>query len=177
MNTSSDSDLVVQVKQGNIQAFEQFMKRYERKLLSFAMRYVGDIHTAEEIVQDSLFSFYKHIQTIDTSKKISTYLFEITKNKAISELRKKKQTSPLHENIIEEREDFYEGAIRHETEDLVHKVLRTLDQRYRSVLEMYYLNDVSYEEIARNLNVPINTVRTWLKRGKEKLHTALNEKK
>ena len=176
MNNFSDSKLVTLVKNGNILAFEHFVKRYERKLVSFALRYTGDVHTAEEVTQDALFLFYRHIHSVDTSKKISTYLFEITKNRAISELRKKKQTSSLYEDIACEKDDFYQGIERRETKDLVHKVLRTLDQRYRSVLEMYYLNDVSYEEIARILDIPKNTVRTWLKRGKEKVKELLYEK-
>ncbi|MBI5613699.1 RNA polymerase sigma factor [Candidatus Gottesmanbacteria bacterium] len=176
MNTPSDAELVSLVKNGNILAFEQFVKRYEHKLISFSLRFVGDIQTAEEIAQDALFLFYKHIQSVDTSKKISTYLFEITKNRAISELRKKKQTTSLHEDIIENREDFYESAMKSDVKDSVYKVLRTLDRRYRSVLEMYYLNDVSYEEIAHSLNVPKNTVRTWLKRGKEVVKKIFYEK-
>ncbi|MEK7592361.1 MAG: sigma factor, partial [Patescibacteria group bacterium] len=76
MNTPSDSELVIEVKKGNILAFEHFVKRYERKLVSFALRYTGDVHTAEEVAQDALFLFYRHIHTVDTAKKISTYLFE-----------------------------------------------------------------------------------------------------
>ena len=150
MDELSDGNLVNFAKQGNILAFEQLVKRYEQKLISFAFRYIRDIHAAEEAVSDAFFLFYKHINAVDVSKKISTYLFEITKNRAISELRKKKQTTKFHEGIMEDREDYYENIEKRDNMDMIHAVLHSLDVRYRSVLEMYYLNDVSYGEMAKD---------------------------
>lgn len=153
----TDEQLVIRVREGEIGAFEELVKRYQRRLVSFAERMVGE--DAQDVAQETFLAIYKNIGKIDVERKFSTYLFEIAKNRAISILRKRK-TMQLNEEISyeEEYKDEYVAGL-----------VEKLERKYRQVIRMYYFDDLSYEQIAAKLVLPVNTVRTHLKRAKEYL--------
>ncbi len=175
MEQKTDEELVAEIQQGDVLAFEVLVKRYQRRLFSFVFRIVYDTHAAEEVVQDALFGAYKTIHRVDTTKKFSSYLFTIAKNTAISYLRRRKHTVSL--DVIEEQaseeETFYENLVEAEQKHRVKEAINELDDIYRRVITLYYFDDLSYEEISKKLEVPINTVRTHLSRGKAQLRKIL----
>ncbi len=170
MNRKTDEELVTAVRQGDIASYEKLVTRYQRGLYSFIMRFLHDEAMAADVVQESLFKVYQVIDRIDTSKKFSTFVFEIAKNNAISLLRKQKKNVSL-ENVadVEEDESFIEQYLRADVADSVRVAVNTLPEKYRDVITLYYFDDLSYEEVSKTLHVPINTVRTHLKRAKEQL--------
>ncbi len=165
MGQISDEDLVRQVQDGQIGAFEILVRRYQQRLVWFSLRIVHNGAKAEEISQDALFKIYQIIDRVDTKRKFSTFLFEIAKNFAISELRKGRREVPLTE--MEATEEVFGD------EESVREVVKTLPKNYRSVVELYYFSDLSYEEISQKLHAPINTVRTHLRRAKQRLKKLL----
>jgi RNA polymerase sigma-70 factor, ECF subfamily len=177
MQNLCDEELVVLVKQGEIAAYEILVKRYQRKLLGFAYHVTRGARVAEDAVQDAMLAVYKNIEKIDTKRKFSTYIFEITKNKAIDYLRKIHHEVTLEETVaIDEEEDIYEKIAAHENAKKVNDALSILGVKYREILRLYYFEDLSYEEIARKKSMSINTVRTHLRRGKEKLKSVLEDR-
>jgi RNA polymerase sigma-70 factor (ECF subfamily) len=174
MQKTSDEALVRQIQEGSILAFEILVKRYQTGLSHFVYRIVFDEKTAEEVVQDSFFSVYKSVDRIDTHRKFSTYLFTIAKNQAISALRSLKKTVSLEEETaIETDESIYEKLSAQERHDGIKTALGQISQHNRQIIELYYFADLSYEEIARKVKLPINTVRTRLRRGKAELQKIL----
>lgn len=167
MQSLSDEACIRRIREGDILAYEYLVKRYERPLKSFVYRIVRSIHESEEIVQDTLFSVYIHIGRIDPTKKISSYIFAIAKNTAISYLRKKKQTTVLTDDMAVMDDTFlYEQLVQDETFRKIRHVLHTMEEKYRRVIELYYFEDRSYEEMSVMMHIPINTVRTHLRRAK-----------
>lgn len=179
MHNQTDEALIQCVKEGEITSYELLVKRYEGKLIRFVTRIVKDRHSAEEVVQDSFFAIYTHIDRIDTSRKFTTYLFEIAKNTALSLLRKRKPSVSLEEiEEIATDESLYEYLLGQERADRIGQALDGLDHKYERVIRLYYFDSLSYEEIGRRLKLPVNTVRTHLsraKRGLKKLLTYENE--
>lgn len=165
----TDATLVLAVRAGDIAAYEIFVRRYETKLLRFAMRYVRSHHIAEEIVQDALFSFYLTIDRVDVSKKVSSYLYAITKNKAVSVLRSLRNTVSLSHVDLPSDMDLYDLTEKNERADILHKALHNLPVLYARVLRLYYFDELSYKEISKKLRMPINTIRTHLLRAKKVL--------
>lgn len=170
MYEKTDAELVIAIQQGDIFAFEELVKRYQKGLFAFAFRIVFDAAIAEDIVQEALFKVYTVIDRVDTKKKFSTYLFEITKNSAISALRAKRNTLPL-EAIVTATDDemMYEQLNRKDEQERVRRAIRKLPDKYKRVITLYYFNELSYEEISKTVRLPINTVRTHLARAKEQL--------
>lgn len=174
MSTQSDKELVLSVQSGDLHAFEVLVERYQYGLHVFAVRYVHDADAASDIVQDTFITLYRVIDTVDTAKKLSTFLFEIAKNKAISYLRTRKKLVPLTEaEDISAETSFIEEYLREDVIARVRKAVSELPEKYERVVTLYYFRELSYEEIADKLSVPINTVRTHLKRAKDRLKTML----
>ena len=155
-----DEILVREVQEGNILAFEEIVRRYQKRLIWFVTRIVHDQARAEEICQDAFFKTYQVIDRVDPSKKFSTFLFEIAKNKAIDEIRKTKREVPLQDIAVEEKLVDETG---------IREAVEKLPKAYREPVKLYYFSDLSYQEISRKLGMPINTVRTHLRRAKERL--------
>lgn len=170
----SDIELCQLVQEGEVWAFEQLVRKYQARLVSFARRYVSDPSTAEEIVQDAFVKTYLAMERISSDKKFSSYLFEVAKNTAISYLRKKRREVPIDDDVPGgETESRLEGIARGEEEQLARECVGQLPEKYRQVIKCYYFNELSYAETAKELGLPVNTVRTNLKRGKEKLKKLL----
>lgn len=169
MSEKTDETLVAQIQAGDILAFETLVKRYQKRLFSFVYRIVGDQFASEEVIQDTFFNIYKTIDRIETNRKFSTYLFTVAKNNTISYLRRKHKTTSLTDQEIDEDENIYEKLITSEKRHAVNLALAKLEIKYRQVLKLYYFEDLSYEQISSKLKVPLNTVRTQLKRAKEAL--------
>lgn len=170
MYIQTDEELVLRIREGEITAFELLIRRYQNKLIRFVMRLVWDHHTAEEVVSDTFFAVYRYVNRIDIQKKFTTYLFEIAKNTAISALRKKKQTLSLTAIDDFAADEFiYEYVAQREKKAQIAKAIAHLDLRYQRVIRLYYFDDLSYEQIGRILKLPVNTVRTHLRRAKDEL--------
>ncbi len=178
MQASTDEELVYQVQQGSILAFEQLIKRYQARLLRFTRRITLNEALAEEVVQDAFFSVYTHINNVDPSKKFSSFLYAIARNGAISVLRRERgKHISLHEmeHMAGDAVPPLEDLVTHEERGRVHKAIRGLRSIHRRVIELYYFDELSYEAIARKLKLPINTVRTHLRRAKLVLEELLHE--
>ncbi len=167
----SDELLVTRIQNGDIPAYEILVRRYQNKLLRFARRIVNNTEDAEEVVQDTFINLYKTVERIDTAKKFTSYLYTVAKNSAISYVRKRHMHVSVQDipEIPDESltpEEFTEKAVIKES---IKTSLHKLPVKYRTVISLYYFRDLSYEEIAGKLDIPINTVRTHIKRAKEML--------
>ncbi len=168
MKLNTDEELILAIQQGDISSYEQLVKRYQRGLYFFVMRILHDDAASADVVQDSLVKVYQIIDTIDTRRKFSTFLFEIAKNASFSILRKKQKIVSLDViGDIEDDKSFIENYLRQDIAERVHASVQSLAEKYKIVLQLYYFEDASYEEIAKKLRIPVNTVRTHLKRAKE----------
>jgi RNA polymerase sigma factor (sigma-70 family) len=172
--TVTDEELVRAIQEGDVLAYETLVKRYQHGLFVFVLRIVRDSALASDVVQNSLVKVYEVIDRIDTKKKFSTFVFEIAKNAAISELRKRKHDVSLEEIVdFAEEESFVEAIYRADLAGQVRESVASLPAKYRTVISLYYFEDLSYEEMGEKLKLPINTVRTHLKRAKEQLKKLL----
>ncbi len=174
MDKKTDLELILAIQEGDVLAFEVLVKRYQYGLLAFTNRIVHDHAVAQEVVQDAFLKVYKYIDRVDPARKFSTYLFEITKNTAISALRAKKYTVSL-EKVVEATEDgsFYEDFVRADEGVWVRRAVNKLEKKYKKVITLYYFGDLSYEEISKKLSLPINTIRTHISRAKIELKKIL----
>jgi RNA polymerase sigma-70 factor (ECF subfamily) len=174
MNRTPDESLISAIQQGDILAYGELVKRYQRGLFVFVMRIIHDEHAARDVVQETLVKVYQIIDRIDVQKKFSTFVFEIAKNQAISVLRSRKKNVSLEDIVdIEDDKHFLEELYRSDMARGVRKAVSELASKYRKVITLYYFDDLSYEEVSRKLDIPVNTVRTHLKRAKEQLKKIL----
>ena len=170
-----DEALVLEVQSGDIRAFEYLVHRYHRRLFFFLRRLIRDEAIVEEVVQDAFFNLYRTIERVDPTKRFSTYLHAIAKHQAISTLRKMKLALPIEtaEDITDDDPIEERLSKQHESVE-IQQLIDELEEKYRSVIKLYYFDTLSYEEIQEKTGLPINTVRTHLRRAKELLRQRLS---
>lgn len=174
-NADKDEEIVSVVKAGNIEIFGVLVRRYEEKLIRYARKFLFNYQDREEIVQEVFIKAYKNIQSFDTSKKFSSWLYRIAHNEFINAIKKKHKepilffdTDTIFPHPVSP--DSPEKEVeRKEIVGLLDKCLDKLDEKYREPLILYYLEEFDYKEIADILHVPTATVGIRLKRGKEKI--------
>ena len=176
---TNDVDLIRQVLDGDQGAFTTLVNKYQKSVHALVWRKIGDFHIAEEITQDVFLKVYKQLSTLKRPELFPGWLYVIATRDCVSWLRKKElPTKSLDAMSTAELEEIcymhYEAdrgetaAIEHRRE-LVKRLLQRLPESERTVVTLYYLAEMKSEEISRFLGVSSNTVRSRLRRARERL--------
>ena len=172
----TDSELVALIKVGQIEAFNDIFFRYQTKIFSFLCGLVQNRHTAEDLAQNTFLSCYKAIGKWQATGSFKNWLYKIAYREALGYFRKQKRSLEVFTDegevpdVADDREDILTELTNKETVD---KALAGMNEIYRTVLLLRYYNELSYEEIAEATELPINTVRTHLRRAKMALEKQL----
>ena len=181
-----DETILIQKSQrGDMDAFEQLLFRYEKKVYAIAYKYMGNAEDASDLAQEALIKAYQSIGTFRGESSFGTWIGRITANKCLDELRKRKkmQTTSLDEEvnleegsvqkeIASEADTPEQHTIRQETVHYVQQKLQKLNQmkeEYRMVLVLRELEGHSYEDIADMLNCSLGTVKSRISRARNYL--------
>lgn len=155
MKIFSEKELIVKIKQGEINYFEFFVKKYSRIALRFAIKKTGNIHDAEDIVQNSFIKIYRAMERLDENQQFYPYFFSILKNEIIEFFRKNRKTESLPENLFSPENNS----------DLTYSFFDKLKNIHKQVLQLY-ADGYSYNDISKKLKKPINTVKTLMRRAR-----------
>jgi RNA polymerase sigma-70 factor, ECF subfamily len=177
LSDKSDETLVKETLQGFLSSYELLVKKYQLPIKRHAMRYFKNADDAEDAVQETLIRAYKNLHRFDQKKLFKPWLYQIATNYCLDELRKNKKKTVLPEEIISEEKPVVEKIMEEEETKLVRKAVDKLPDKYKLPIKGFYFDNHSYENLAKILKLPLNTIRTRLSRGKKLLEIALKEKK
>ncbi|MCT2536101.1 RNA polymerase sigma factor SigW [Aquibacillus koreensis] len=178
-------EIVKQVKKGDQSAFEDIVNFYQNKVYQICFRMVGNAHEAEDLAQEAFIRAYVNIHTFDDKRKFSTWLYRIATNLSIDRIRKKKPDYFLDAEVKgTDGLDMYsqlpaEQALpEEEVESLelqsyIQQEIMQLPTKYRSVIALRFVDELSLIEISEILNIPVGTVKTRIHRGREALRKRL----
>ena len=177
----SDEELVERVRNDNQELYEEIVKRYENKLLRYAQYVIKDSEKAADVVQNAFIKAYVNLNSFDTDKKFSSWIYRIVHNEAVNIIRKDSRQFSLDgltwgERILAREEDLEEDLRDEEVKKLLTDSLDELSLNYRAPLALYYLEEKSYEEIGEVLRMPVGTVGTRINRGKKQLKEIVEKK-
>ncbi len=177
-----DSTVVAAYLSGSKWAFDELVERYQRRLLNFVYRTIGDRERAEDLVQEVFIRVHRHLQRFDQSKKFSTWIYTIASNLAKNELRNRSR-SPLvlfqtikknweadhrplqFEDRHQRPDDLYRKRhLRH----LVEWAVSQLPEHHRVVFVLRELEGKTYEEIAEITGCNLGTVKSRLNRARNR---------
>ena len=173
----SDEKLILRFQEGDINAYNELVKRYKDRLLNFVFRYFNNLEQAEDVVQDTLIKLYTHANYYKNVAKFSTWIFTIAKNNALTELRKnkRKRTDSLHTDDgrfldIGSKEESLESRVQNEIAvDQLNKFLDEIPENFRIAVVLRDFQELSYEEISKILEIPIGTIKSRINRGRIQL--------
>lgn len=176
----TDEELVSAVQSGEADAYKHVIDRYQGKIYAYIMRLTNHREEAKDIAQDVFLKAYKHLHRFDTSRKFSSWVYRIAHNESVNFLKKitraKIESLEVHAEIGKQhadKTDLHEELVRKQDRTLMRDAIDSLPDKYRTVMEMRYLEEYSYEEIGKALDKPINTVGTLINRAKKKLADAI----
>lgn len=171
MKNLSDQEAILRIKNGEIEEFSHIVKKYTRGVYGYVRQKVFDVSDVDDIVQKAFISFYRAISRFDAKKPILPYLFEIVKNEIKMYFRSKKQSVPLDEAVEITSYDKHTQELQY----IDTSILDELSHEQKIALQLLY-EGYSYQEIAKKLKKPLNTVRTLIRRTRLKLLKKKNEK-
>ena len=173
----SDEKLILRFQEGDINAYNELVKRYKDRLLNFVLRYFNNVEQAEDVVQDTLIKLYTHAIYYKNVAKFSTWIFTIAKNNALTELRKnkRKKTDSLWTDDgqvidINSKEESLDSKVQNEIAiDQLNKFLDEIPENFRMAVVLRDFQELSYEEISKILEIPIGTIKSRINRGRIQL--------
>ncbi len=176
---ANDVALIQRVLDGDQDAFTTLVNKYQKSVHALVWRKIGDFHIAEELTQDVFLKAYKRLSTLKHPEQFPGWLYVIATRHCFSWLRKKQvPTKSLDAMSMEELEeacyaqyeaDRGETAAIEQRRELVKRLLKKLPESERTVVTLYYLAEMSGEEISQFLGVSPGTVRSRLHRARQRL--------
>ncbi len=162
-NDAQDCASLAAIVRGERPAFDELYRRYYPRLMDFLNRVVNDRAIAEEVVNDTMYTVWTAGKTFAGRSKVSTWVFGIAYKKALKRLSRDKRhlTETLDEVYDVEADSDPAGEVDlAQLRGQLDRALERLTPAHRSVVELTYLMDYSYEEIAEIVGCPLNTVKT-----------------
>lgn len=184
-----DDKLVERAVKGDQGAYKELMDKYEKPLYFHVVKMVRDREQVEDLVQEAFMKAFKNLNSYNTTYAFSTWLYRITTNHTIDYLRKKKlNTMSIHDpiktkdgymevQIEDENASTDRKIIRKQRQDIIHEAIENLPKKYRLVIEKRHIEELSYEEIAEELDLPLGTVKAHIFRAREMLYKALKDRR
>jgi RNA polymerase sigma-70 factor (ECF subfamily) len=177
-----EASLLARTAAGDRDAFRALYARYSAPLFSLAVRLVGNAADAEELLQDSFVKIWKHAGSHDPRKsRPFTWAVTILRRTCIDHLRRRASrpvTTPLDEDGFPEASGAANGAnaaeAREDSERL-RGALAAVAPTQRRALELALFSEMTQSEIAQRLELPVGTVKSWIRRGMLGLRTTLND--
>jgi RNA polymerase sigma factor (sigma-70 family) len=178
----TDSQLIREIKEGNVECYAELIRRYEKKILAFVthmLRQAHLEHMAEDICQETFYKAYKSIHSFrDVEATFSTWLYTIARNSVLSELRKSRNSDVYLEDQVQmplvspDRLPEQE-LLRNEREVLVRQAINSLPEKQRSALILREYEQMDYSEIASILDITVSSVKSLLFRARQSIRAEL----
>ena len=176
---NNDAEIIRRILDGNDTAFTELVNKYQRTVHALVWRKIEDFHIAEELTQDIFLKVYQKLNTLKKPHCFASWLYVIASRRCTAWLRKKRMlTQPIENTTDSESEKSkYSKYVTEENEriaieaqrEIVRKLLAMLPESERTVITLRYFSDMSSAEIGAFLGVSANTVRSRLRRARNRL--------
>ena len=185
LSQHSDEELIKRFQEGDLYAFDLIVHRYKDALFNFTYRYLGNSQEAEDVVQETFLRIFRNRFAYRQIAKFSTWIYTIAGNLAKTELRKRKRRRQVYTSdmgfddkefeIVDTKADTEREVDSMLTEKLIQAAIDKLPERFRKVILLVDVQELSYEEVSKIMRVPLGTVKSRVNRARLKLQGMLQE--
>ncbi len=173
-----DQILIKKIRKGSKAAFEELMRKYNRKIFNFVIRMVRNDEVAVELTQDFFIKIYTVIDKYNFEYKFSTWAYRICYNLVIDHIRKNQmQTESLDSDTVSQKEiissenyikdDGFRILSDEEVKNQLWKLVDGIPLKFKEVILLRYIQELKYEEIADMTGLPVGTVKNRIFKAKE----------
>ncbi len=178
---------IKQVKNGDQDAFSEIIELYKDKVYQLCYRMLGNSHEAEDVAQEAFIRAFINIESFHIEKKFSTWIFRIATNLSIDRIRKKKpdyfldaelsksEGLTMYSQVANDSPLPEDELVSLELQQIVQEEILKLPEKYRAVVVLKYIEELSLKEISDILELPISTIKTRIHRGREALRKQLKD--
>ncbi len=179
-------ELVRKILAGDHHRFEEIVKRYERLVAHIVFRMVSDDVDREELCQEVFIKVFQNLEGFNFNAKLSTWIAKIAHNNCINHLRKRKlnllddMKNPDEPEEIQFSESLHTKASVPDIEseaadraDIIRKEIEKLPEKYKIILTLYHIDEMSYKDIGNVIDLPEGTVKSYLFRARKMLKESL----
>ena len=203
MTELTDIEIINKIKSGEINLFKELVLIYKDKSFSLIMKILKNRNESEDCLQEVFMKIFNSIMSgsFEEKSKFSTYVYSIVYNSAVDYYKKNKKktfnivsidvndsnykigdelTVNFNDSLVE-KELYSSGSeynpdqklTQKEISTIISEYLKNIPEHYSVILNMLYINELSYEEISKILNLPLGTIKNRIFRAKEKLKELL----
>ncbi len=180
-------ELIARAQEGDPQALTQIVLGQQHYVYSIAMSVLKNPEDAADLTQEAFIRLFRALPQYNGESRFTTWLYRLVVNLCRDELRRRGRQAPIAPSASEDEEADQIASIAdddrwanpaealdtRELRDQVRQALGQLEEHYRLVLTLYYFEDLKYTDIAEILDIPLNTVKSHIRRGKERLAAIL----
>ena len=178
MTSAQEREWIRQAKQGNHQAFGEIVHCHQQAVFNVAYRLLDNVHDAEDAAQETFIRAYQFLDRFDSERPLAPWLKRIAVNVCWNRLEGKKYVS----NLDEESDSVSDPGpgpealtVLHDRDERIRFELHHLPPRYRIMIELRHDQELSYEEIAKELKRPVSDVKSDLFRARKLLSERLKD--
>ena len=174
---TDDTTLISRAQNGDEQAFSDLVRRYHAFVYAIVLGIMKNSHDAEEVVQDVFVNAYRGLLQLEDAVKFKSWLAEIARNCARDRLRGQRvdtvSINEVSEHTLQSPDALAEQLIRAEQRALIHNAVESLSQKDKEIVQGYYLDGASYDELIRTHKLSYKAISVRLSRAKRKLSKRL----
>lgn len=170
-NEASDDDLIKDIAGGDRAAMQALYGRLRVKVYRFALRFVGNEATAEDVVSETFFDVWRQAGTFNGTSQVSTWLLAIARHKALAMLRRR-PTEPIDNetlSIVDTADDPETSLHKKQRRSIMIDCLAKLSPTHREIIDLVYYHQKTIDEVAVIIQIPRNTVKTRMFYARQKL--------
>lgn len=184
-NDRTEERIIQRAKKGDRSAFAEMVDLYKDRVYHISYRMLGNRQEAEDVAQETFIRVYNNLENYDPNYKFSTWIYRIATNLSIDFIRRRKQNFSLdadisgadgldwHDRLADTGKGPEEELLADELQNEVQDAILDLNPKYRSVMVLRYIEDLSLQEISDSVQLPISTIKTRIHRGREALRKKL----
>ncbi|HOZ47804.1 MAG TPA: RNA polymerase sigma factor [Candidatus Hydrogenedentes bacterium] len=170
----TDVELVRLAKKGRDDAFSELVRRHEHAVYNLAFRFMRDAVLAEDMAQEAFLKAFRLLHNFRGDCAFSTWMYRVTCSVCLTEINRRRrrgevELQPQHAAKAAEDPDVSDMP------ELIRHCVTKLPDHYAAVITLYYLRQVSYEEIAEVMQIPMGTLKTWMHRARKRLREIVEE--
>jgi RNA polymerase sigma-70 factor (ECF subfamily) len=181
MKQTDDLYHIEAVKKGNVQAFSFLVEKYQKMVYTLALKLMKKSEEAEEMAQDTFIKAFHKIDSYEGKSKFSTWLYSITYNACISELRKRKiEFKPLDDRQISDQDeqrmhDYYRENRKEDQEKYLALAMEKLPEDDQVLVTLYYYENQSMDEISVITGLTVSNIKIKIHRARKRMQVFLYE--
>lgn len=165
----TDLELVRRAQSGGAEAFSELVRRHQHIVFNLACRFMRDAVLAEDMAQEAFVKAYRLLKGFRGDCSFSTWMYRVTCSVCLTELNRRKRRNEVELLPVHAGEALVRPTDSLDIPEQIRRCVGKLSDRYASIITLYYLQGISYEEIAQVMRIPMGTLKTWMFRARKQL--------